>query len=80
MLLMDATPLEEIYLFRPVHNYDGISDMARRGGGCVERTEASTVTTVHLYERERGDNDGDGDGAGSTRQSAGVGAIPPTGL
>lgn len=36
MLPMDATPLKPFYLFRAIHNYDGIGDMACRGGGCVE--------------------------------------------
>jgi hypothetical protein len=27
-------------------------DLARRGGGCVEGTKPSTVTTAHVYERE----------------------------
>jgi hypothetical protein len=40
-------------------------DLACRGGGCVEGTKPSTVTTVHVYERRQRRRRR----AGSTRQS-----------
>jgi hypothetical protein len=60
MLLMDATPLEGIYLFRPVHNYDGIT--CRPGAPRRWLCGGDQAEHGHHSARLRGRGDGDGDG------------------